>query len=45
MAHDKTMEAAKVLEDVDTMATSPVIAVKEDAGHKPMGIGAKVVVV
>ena len=31
MAHVKTMEADNTMEDVDTTATNPDIAVKEDA--------------
>ena len=45
MAHVKTMGAANTMEDVDIMETNPVNAVKEDAEHKTMEIGAEVVVV
>ena len=45
MAHVKTMEAGKTMEDVDTMKTNPVIVVEEDAVHKTNGIGAEAVVV
>ena len=41
MTHVKTMEAAKIMEDVDTMATNQVTAFKEDTLHKKMGIGAE----
>ena len=34
MTHVKTMEAAKIMEDVDTMATNQVTAFKEDTLHK-----------
>ena len=33
------------MEDVETTATNPVTAVKEDASHKTTGIGAEAVVV
>ena len=39
MEHVKTMEYAQIMEDVDTMATNPVITVEEDAAHKTTGIG------
>ena len=45
MAHFKTMEAVKIMEDEDTTETNPVTAVEEDAAHKTTGIGAEVVVV
>ena len=45
MTNVKTMRAAKIMEDVDTMSTNPVIAVEEDAAHKKTGIGADAVVV
>ena len=45
MAHVKTMEYAQIMEDVDTMATNPVITVEEDAAHKTTGLGAEAVVV
>ena len=45
MAHVNTMEAAKVMEDMDTTSTNPVIAVKEDVAHKTTGIDAEAVVV
>ena len=34
-----------MMENVDTTATNPVTAVKEEAGHKPAEIGVEVVVV
>ena len=37
MAHVKTMEAAKIMEDLDTTETNPVIVVEEDTAHKTMG--------
>ena len=39
MVHVKTMEDAKIMEDVDTTATNPVTVVKEDAVHRTTGIG------
>ena len=45
MAHVNTMEAAKIMEDVDTTATNKVIAVNEDKAHKTTVIGAEAVVV
>ena len=45
MEHVKTMETAKIMEYMDTMATNPVIAVREDAAHKTTGIGAEAMVV
>ena len=45
MEHVKTMDTVKIMEDMDTMATNTVIAVREDAAHKTTGIGAKAVVV
>ena len=45
MANVKTMEAAKIMEDVDTTATNPVIAAEEDAAQKTTGLGAEAVVV
>ena len=45
MAHVKTMKSAQIMEDVDTMATNPVITVEENAAHKTTGIGAEAVVV
>ena len=45
MANVKTMEAAKIMEDVDTTATNPVTAVKEEAAYKTTGIGAEAVMV
>ena len=45
MAHVKNIRAAKNMEDVDTTATNPVTAVKEDAEHKATRIGAKALVV
>ena len=45
MAHVKTMEATKIMKDVDTMATSPVSAVEEDLSYKTTGIGAENVTV
>ena len=43
--HVKTMEAVKTMEDMDTTATNPIIAVEEDAVHNTTGIGAEAVVV
>ena len=45
MAHFKTMEAVKIMEDEDTTETNPVTAVEEDAAHKTTGIGAESVAV
>ena len=45
MAHVKTMEASKIMKDVDTTSTNPGTAVKEDAAHKTTGIGTEDVVV
>ena len=45
MTHVKTMEATKIMDDVDTTTTNPVIAIKEDAAHKTTGTGAEFVVV
>ena len=42
--HVKTMEDSNIMEEVDTMATNPVIAVEGDAAHKTTGIGAEAVV-
>ena len=39
------MAHAKTVEEVDTTATNPVTAVKEDAAHKTMGINAEAVMV
>ena len=45
MAHVKTMEAANIMEDVDTTATNPVIMVEEDAAHKTTVIVVEAMVV
>ena len=45
MAHVNTMDATKIMEDVDTTSTNPGISVKEDAAHRTTGIGAEAVVV
>ena len=45
MAHVKTMDDTKMMENVDTTETNLVIAVEEDAAHKTTGIGAEAVVV
>ena len=45
ISNNKTIESTKIIEDVDTMATNPVIAVEEDAAHKTPGIGGEAVVV
>ena len=45
MAHVKTMEASKIMKDVDTTSTNPGTAVKEDAAHKTTGFGAEDVAV
>ena len=45
MSYVKTMEAANIMEDVDTTATSPVTVVEKDVSHKTTGIGAEAVVV
>ena len=44
MAHIKNMEAANIMEDMDTTSTNPVIVFKEDLAHKTTGIGAEAVV-
>ena len=46
MAHVNTMEDAKIMEDVDTTATNPVITVEEDTAQKnnrnwPGGLGGR----
>ena len=43
MVHVKSMEAAKIMEDMDTTATSKVTAVEEDVVHKTTRIGAEAV--
>ena len=45
MAHAKTMESAKMMEDADKTETNPFIEVKEYAAQKTTGIGAEAVVV
>ena len=45
IVHVKTMEASKIMEDVDTTATNPVSAFEEDVAHKTTGIGTEAVVV
>ena len=45
MEYVKTIEAAKIMEDVDNTATNTVTVVKEDAVNKTTGIGADAVVV
>ena len=45
MAHVNTMEAAKIMEDLDTTVTNWVIAFEEDVAHKTTGIGVEAVVV
>ena len=37
MEHINTMESAKIMEDVDTMATNTITADEEDAAHKKNG--------
>ena len=44
-AHVKNIEAAKIIEDVDTTATNPGTTVEEDAAHKTTGIGTEAVAV
>ena len=45
MAHVKTMEAVKIVEDIDTTATNPFTAVEEEEAHKTAGIGAEDMIV
>ena len=45
MAHVMSMEADKIMEDVDTTSTNQITAVKEDAAHKTTVIGTDAVVV
>ena len=45
MADVMTMEAAKIIEDVDTTTISPVTAVKENVLHKTTVIGVEAVAV
>ena len=45
MVNVKTMEAAKIMEDVDTTETNTVTTVEEYATHKTTVIGTEAVVV
>ena len=45
MADVMTIEAAKIIEDVDTTTISPVTAVKENVLHKTTVIGVEAVAV
>ena len=45
MTHFKTMGDDKIMENMDTTATNPVAAVREDVANKTTEIGAEAVVV